>query len=107
MFPSPFSPIPAAAFAFPSLLAAFDTPIFTPPVILSLLVECILLALGCASLWVLSRPLVPRRPSPVIPGDGATRLQPAVLLRKQLGRLTVPRATAGALPRTASTTKIR
>ena len=107
MYPSPFSPIPAAAFAFPSLIAAFDTPIFTPPVILSLVVECILLVLGCASLWVLSRPLVTRRPSPVIPDDGGSRLQPGMLLRKQLGRLTVPRATAGALPRAASTTKIR
>jgi hypothetical protein len=63
MFPTSVSLIPAVAFALPSPIAAFATPVFTAPVTITLLIQCAFLVGACMVLWTLARPVAGSMPA--------------------------------------------
>jgi hypothetical protein len=69
MFPTSVSPIPAIAFALPSPIAAFATPVFTAPVTIILLIQCAFLVGACMVLWKLARPVAGSTPTAHFTGE--------------------------------------
>jgi len=63
MFPTSVSPISAVAFALPSPIAAFATPVFTAPVTIILLIQCAFLVGACMVLWTRGRPVAGSMPA--------------------------------------------